>query len=109
MVGSRQSSLLSESIMTSANPIESFQNVYGVKCVFQYYEKVKVANALDFDEALENFEVLYKMGLTASAPSQSSKFCDVLVDESKIQTAGSKHCLYCLEPCLVDIGSRLLQ
>ena len=77
--------------MTSANPIESFQNVYGVKCVFQYYEKVKVANALDFDEALENFEVLYKKMLAASAPSQSSKFCDVLVDESKIQTAGSKH------------------
>ena len=76
--------------MTSANPIESFQNVYGVKCVFQYYEKVKVANALDFDEALENFEVLYKMGLTASAPSQLSKFRDVLVGDSKIQTDLSK-------------------
>ena len=85
-----------ESDMTSTNLIKSFQNVYDAKCAFQHYEKLKVASALDFDEALENFEVLYKKMLAASAPSQSSKFCDVLVDESKIQTAGSKHCLYCL-------------
>ena len=76
--------------MTSTNPSKSFQNVYDAKCVFQHYEKLKVPDALDFDEALENFEVLYKKGLAKSTPSQLSKFRDALVGDSKIQTALSK-------------------
>lgn len=40
---------------------------------------MKVAYALEFDEALENFDILYKKGLAASTSSQLSKFRDVLV------------------------------
>ena len=76
--------------MASTEPRKSFQNVYDAKCVFQHYENLKVANALDFDEALETFEVLYTTGLAASTLSQMSKFRDVLVGDSKIQTALSK-------------------
>ena len=78
--------------MTSTNPSKSFQGAYDVKCVFQHYEKLKVPDALDFDEALENFdhEVLCKEGLAKSTPSQLSKFRDVLVGDSKIQTGLSK-------------------
>ena len=67
--------------MTSTNPSKSFQiqnayaYVYDAKCVFQHYEKLKVASAVDFDEALENFDVLYKQGLASSTytPSQLSR------------------------------------
>ena len=76
--------------MTSTNPSKSFQNVYGAKCVFQRYEKLKVEDSLDLDEALESFEVLYKKGLSEKTPCQLSKFRDVLVGDSKIQTALSK-------------------
>ena len=41
-------------------------------------------------EALENFEVLYKKGLAKSTPFQLSKYRDVLVGDSKIETALSK-------------------
>ena len=50
--------MFSESIMTSTNPSKSFQNVCDAKSVLQHYEKLKVTDALDFDEVLENFEVL---------------------------------------------------
>ena len=55
--------------------------------VIQHYEKSKIADAVDFDEALENFEVLYKKGLAKSTPSRLSNFRDVLEGDSKIETA----------------------
>ena len=65
-------------IMASTNPSKSFQSVYDVKCVFQHHERRKVPDALDFNEAAETFEVLYKKGLAKSTPSSSqlSKFRD---------------------------------
>ena len=45
---------------------------------------------LDFDEALGNFEVLYKKGLATSTVSQLSNFRDVLEGDATIQTALSK-------------------
>ena len=41
-------------------------------------------------EALENFEGLYTKGLAKSTPAQLSKLRDVLVGDSKIETALSK-------------------
>ena len=76
--------------MTSTNLSKSFKNVCDAKRVLQHYEKLKVENSLDFDEALENFEFLYKKGLSEKTPSQLAKFRDVLVGDSKIQTALSK-------------------
>ena len=76
--------------MASNDPSKSFQNVFDARGIFQHHEKMKVADALEFDEALEKFEIIYKKGLAASAPSQLSKFRDVLVGDSKIQTALSK-------------------
>ena len=72
--------------MTSTNPSKSFKNVCDAKSVLQHYAKLKVENSLDFDEALESFEVLYKKGLSEKTPSQLAKFRDVLVGDSKIQT-----------------------
>ena len=63
---------------------KSFQDALDVQCVFRHCEKLKVPDALDFDEAIDNFEVLYKKGLAKSTPSQLSKYRDVLVGDSKI-------------------------
>ena len=76
--------------MTSTNPSKSFQNVCDAKIILQHYEILKVTDALDFVEALENFGVLYKKGLAKGMPSQLAKFCDVLVGNSKMQAALSK-------------------
>ena len=46
--------------------------------------------SLDFSEAIDSFEVMYKKGLASKTPSQLSKFRDVLVGDSKIRTALSK-------------------
>ena len=56
----------------------------------QHYEKLKIADAVDFDDALKKFEVLYKQGLAESTPCQLSKLRDELVGNSKIETALSK-------------------
>ena len=77
--------------MTTSDPIKTFQNTFSSKGVIQHYEKLKVADAVDFDEALENFEVLYKNGVAKSTPVQLSKLLrDVLVGNFKIETALSK-------------------
>ena len=39
--------------MTSTNPSKSFKNVCDAKHVLKHYEKLKVEDSLDFDEALE--------------------------------------------------------
>ena len=72
--------------MTSTNPSMSFRNVCDAKRVLQHYEKLKVGNSLDFDEAVESFEVLYNAWLAKSTPAQLAKFRAVLVGDSKIQT-----------------------
>ena len=63
-------------------------------------------NSLDFSEAIESFEVMYKKGLSAKTPSQLSKFRDVLVGDSKIRTALSKlkGGVTCAPPKLVVTG-----
>ena len=106
IVGSRQSSLFSESNMSSTNPSKSFQNVCDAECVFQHYEKLDVADSLSYDEAIESFEVLYKQGLKSTPPSQLAKFRDVLVGDSKIRTALSKlkGGVKCTPPKLVVTG-----
>ena len=76
--------------MASTNPSKSFKNVFDAKRVFQHHEKLEVENSLCLSEAIESFEVMYKKWLAAKTPSQLSKFRDVLVGESKIETALSK-------------------
>ena len=92
--------------MASTDPSKSFKNVCDAKFVYQHYEKLKVENSLSSKEAIESFEVLYKKGLATRTPSQLSKFRDVLVGESKIETALSKlkGGVTCVPPSLVVTG-----
>ena len=73
--------------MIGTNPSKSFKNVCDAKSVMQNYGKLEVENPLDLKEAIGRFEIMYKKGLSAKAPSQLSKFRDVLVGDSKIRTA----------------------
>ena len=82
--------MFSESIVASGNPRKTFKNTFSLRGVIRHYEKLKVNDAVDFDEALEFFEDLYKKGLAKSTPAQLSKLRDVLVGDSKIETALSK-------------------
>ena len=92
--------------MASTNPSKGFKNVCDAERVYQHYDKLKVENPLSLKEAIESFEVLYKKGLAARTPSQLSKFRDVLVGESKIETALSKlkGGVTCDPPSLVVTG-----
>ena len=76
--------------VTQVRVLRTFKNVCDAKSVLQHCEKLKVGNSLDFDEAVESFEVLYNAGLAKSTPAQLAKFRAVLVGDSKIQTALSK-------------------
>ena len=76
------------------------------KHVFQHYEKLEVENSLGFSESIESFGVMHKRWLSAKTLSQLSKFCDVLMCDSKICTALSelKGGFTCIPPKLVVTG-----
>ena len=76
--------------MATSDPEMIFKNTFSLKGVIQHYEKLKISEAVEFDEALEHVEVLCKRGLSGCAPAQLSKFRDILVGDSKIETALSE-------------------
>ena len=56
------------------DPRKTFKTTFSLESDIQQYEKLKIADAVDFDDALENVEVLYKKGLAIAKSTPSQNF-----------------------------------